>query len=167
MTKEKSYGPWYFLGIVILIYLVLLFIQPENILSSLNKTLTILKTIIPLFIIVIILMTITNYFIKPKWLIKHLGKDSGIKGWIVSIIGGMLSTGPVYLWLPLLNDLKKQGVRNAFLATFLYNRAIKLALLPVLIGYLGLLYTAVLTVFMIVASVLQGIITEKLIEVKI
>jgi uncharacterized membrane protein YraQ (UPF0718 family) len=70
------------------------------------------------------------------------------------------------MWYPLLSDLQKKGVKNSFIATFLYNRAIKPALLPLIIFYFGLAFTIVLTIVMIIASVFQGLIVEKILKNK-
>ena len=110
-------------------------------------------------------MVLINYFVKPKKLVQYLGKNAGLKGWIISIISGIISTGPIYMWYPLLNELQKKGIRNAYIVAFLYNRAIKPALLPLLILYFGLTYTIVLTIVMIIISILQGIIVEKFVGV--
>jgi len=166
MTSEKSYTGWYFLLIVIAIYITVLFITPEKVLKSLGVFVGIIIKVIPVIILVFVLMAITNYFIKPSFLVKFMGKKSGVLGWVIAIIAGIISTGPIYMWYPLLADLKKKGVRKGLIATFLYNRAIKIPLLPMIILYFGLPYTIVLTIVMIVVSVVQGLIIEKLVGVK-
>jgi len=166
MTSEKSYTGWYFLLIVIAIYIIVLFIAPEKVLKSLGVFVGIIIKVIPIIILVFILMAITNYFIKPSFLVKFMGKKSGVLGWIIAIITGIISTGPIYMWYPLLADLKKKGVRQGLIATFLYNRAIKIPLLPMIILYFGLPYTIILTIVMMIISVIQGLIIEKLVGVK-
>ena len=69
------------------------------------------------------------------------------------------------MWYPLLNDLQKQGVKNGFIATFLYNRAVKIPLLPVMILYFELKYVILLTAVMVLISVIQGLVVEKIMEV--
>lgn len=106
-------------------------------------------------------MVLIDYFIKPRILVKYTGKNAGLKGWVISIISGIISTGPIYIWYPMLKQLKKKGMKNSYIAAFLYNRAIKLPLLPLFIFYFGLTYTIVLTTIMIIVSIFQGIIVEK------
>lgn len=166
MTTEKNYSGWYFLGVVVLIYFIILLVNLKAFMSSLIFFKNILITVLPVLFLIFILMALTNYFVKPKFLIKYLGKNSGIKGWIISIIAGIISSGPIYMWYPLLNDLQKQGVKSGLIATFLYNRAVKIPLLPLLIFYFGIIYSLVLMFVMIIVSVLQGIIIEKIMEVK-
>lgn len=165
MVSQRSPIGNYFFLIVILIYLIIFLIKPEAISPSLKFFINLLKTIIPVFIIVFILIALINYFIEPKTLVKHLGKSVKAKGWIISIITGIISTGPIYMWYPLLSDLQKHKIRNGFIAAFLYCRAIKPALLPIMIFYFGLQFTIILTIVMIIMSILQGYTLEKIMEV--
>jgi len=155
---------WYFLGIVILFYVITGVFNLNLIFKSFIFTLKIIKNIIPVFIIVFSLLVFVNYYINPKTIAKYLGKSSGIKRWFFAVIGGIISTGPIYMWYPMLKELRNHGVNYGFISTFLYNRAVKPALIPLLIFYFGLKFTIILTGVMIVMSVLQGIIFEKMEE---
>ena len=93
-------------------------------------------------------------------MLKYLGKESGVKGWLLAITMGIVSHGPIYTWYPLLKELRNHGMRTGLLAVFLYNRAVKIPLLPIMIYYFGVVFVVVLTVYMIIASVIEG----KLIE---
>lgn len=162
---KKIENKYVFLILVGIIYLILFLVNQVVFKSSLNYFLNLLVKIIPIFILVFILMSIMNYFITPKFIIKHLGKK-GIKKWFYVIAGGILSTGPIYMWYPLLADLKNKGLNYGLIACFLYNRAIKIPLLPLMIFYFSLKYVIVLGIVMIFVSVIQGIILNKLMEVK-
>ena len=89
---------------------------------------------------------------------------SSFKKWVMSIVFGIISVGPLYIWYPLMKDLKEKGVEDKFIATFLYNRGIKLQWAPMLILYFGWTYTIVLLFVMTIFSVPQGIITQKLVK---
>ncbi len=160
--SEQSYVAWYFLLIVVILYFITGIFKIDVILPSLKFAFTILINVIPIFILVLVLMIVVNYYITPKAVNKHLGKSSGLKRWFIAIIGGIISTGPIYMWYPMLKELKKKGVNYGFIATFLYNRAVKLPLIPMIILYFGLTFTIILTIVMIIMSVIQGIIFEKL-----
>jgi len=82
------------------------------------------------------------------------------------IIGGMLSTGPIYMWYPLLADLRNRGLNYGLIACFLYNRAIKIPLLPIAIFYFGWKYIIILSFVMIFISIIQGILINKLLNVE-
>lgn len=162
MTTEKSYTGWYFLLGVVITYVVTAFINLDKVFLALSFFKNIFFNVIPVLFFIFVLMSLTNYFVKPKMIVKHLGKNSKFLGWIIVIFGGILSSGPIYMWYPLLNDLQKHGMRTAFIATFLYNRAVKIPLLPLIISYFGLQYTITLLVVMVLVSILQGIATEKI-----
>ena len=163
--KKQISGSWFFFLLVILAYVILFFINKELSLSSLNFFYNILIKIIPIFILVFILMSLVNYFFTPQFVLKHL-REKGIRKWIFIIIGGILSTGAIYMWYPLLADLKSKGLSYGLIACFLYNRAIKIPLLPLMIFYFSLKYVIILTFIMIFMSVVQGIIINKLMESK-
>jgi len=165
MKNKNNHIRWWFLSVVIIAYLITGLINKNIIASSFIFFFSIIKKIILVFIAVFILMVLTNYFFKPRKLMQYLGKNAGSKGWLISIMGGIISTGAIYMWYPLLNELQKKGMRTAYIAAFLYNRAIKPQLLPLLILYFGLAYTIVLTIIMIVISILQGVIVEKFVGV--
>ncbi len=158
---KKISGNWYFLIITILIYLFILIFKQDLFFSSLNFFNEIILKIIPIFILVFILMVLTNYFITPKFIMKHF-KEKGIKKWFFVILGGILSTGPIYLWYPLLENLKNKGLSYGLITCFLYNRAIKIPLLPIAIFYFGWKYILILSFVMIFMSVIQGMIINKL-----
>ena len=161
---EQSYIGWYFLIAVVVTYIIMSIFKPDALIPSLKFFLSIITKIIPIFILIFILMIIINRFVSSNKLAKHFGEKSGVKAWLVAIITGIISAGPIYLWYPLLNDLQKKGVNNGLIATFLYNRAIKIPLLPLMIFYFGLLYTIILTFITIIASVFHGLIVEKIVR---
>ncbi len=158
-------GSWYFLITIVSIYILFLIFRQEICLNSLIFFYQLIYKMIPIFIFIFILMTLSNYFITPEFIIKHL-KEKGIKKWFFMIVGGILSSGPIYMWYPLLADLKKRGLSRGVIACFLYNRAIKIPLLPLAIIYFSWQYILVLTIIMIIVSVIQGILINKLMEVK-
>jgi len=164
--KKTEQGPMglYFLLIIIGLYFITALFNFSLLITTFHFLITLLKQIIPVLFVVFVLMALINWLVSPEKLVKHLGKDAGFKGWMIAIFGGILSTGPIYAWYPLLQDMKSHGVREGFISAFIYNRAIKPALLPLLIVYFGLIYTLVLSVVMMIVSIFQGMIVEKIVE---
>ncbi len=163
--KGKKKGKpfeWYFLAIVWVLYGVLLLVDRTKTLRALNTSGDVLINIAPIILVVFILMGLMNYFMKPKAIAKHVGEESGAKGWGLAIAAGILSHGPIYVWYPLLKDLNDRGMRLGLVAAFLYNRSIKLPLLPVMIFYFGWAFVIILMLGMMLASVLEGKIIDIL-----
>lgn len=151
----------YFLGAMVAIYLVLFAVDTDNAVGSSKVTLGVLWNLVPILLAVVLLMGLFNLFLKPKGVSRYLGKGSGVKGWLLSISLGIISHGPIYVWYPLLGDLREKGMRSGLASAFLYNRAIKLPLLPVMIFYFGLPFVVVLLLLTVGASVIGG----KLLEI--
>lgn len=158
---------WYFLLGALLLCLAIAIFNPQKAIESLEFFISVIIKIIPIFILIFILLVLVDYLVKPKSIVKHLGRKAGLKGWLYSIIGGIISAGPIYMWYPLLKDIREKGGRYAFIAAFLYNRAIKIPLLPLFIYYFGLKFATILFFWMLVFSVIQGMIVERFMEVKI
>jgi len=160
--KRKWYKHYdlYFLVSVIFLYLILFFFDQESVYSSLKVTGNIFIQIIPILFFVIIFMALIDYFLHPKTVAKYVGKGSGIKGWFLAISTGIISHGPIYIWYPLLRDLRDKGMRSGLIAAFLYSRAIKIPLLPLMVYYFGALFVVVLLPYMVIASLIEGQIIE-------
>ena len=150
------------LGITAVLYLAAFVLAPENGMKALAAAGTTLKTIAPILLAVFFLMALLNTFVKPKKIAKHIGRESGLKGWIIALTGGVLSHGPGYVWYPMLADLRDHGARNGLVVAFFYARAIKLPWLPVMIGYFGLSFTLLLSLYIVLGAWLQGLIADKL-----
>ena len=157
--KELSYG-LYFLGFVLILYLVLYLLEPASIQKALRASGEVLVIVAPILVIIIGFMGALNYFFTPKSVSKYVGQGSGVKGWLLAIATGILSHGPIYIWYPLLQELRDEGMRSGLVVAFLYNRAIKLPHLPLMIYYFGTVFVVVLLVYMVIASVIEGKLLE-------
>jgi len=158
-VKERKGAPYhgvYFLGLVVFVYSLLFLFQPEKIKLSLKISTDVLLQILPSLLLIILLMGIMNYFVNPETVSKYVGKGSGIKGWLLAIFTGILSHGPVYVWYPLLKDLRNQGMKSGLIAAFLYSRAIKIPLLPLMFYNFGIPFVVILICYIVVASIVQG-----------
>jgi len=158
---RKKRGGWWFLLVTVIFYVILFFYKPELTQASLRHFITLLESIAPILLVVMLFMWLLDVLVTPKQIQSILGNKSGIHGWIISIIGGVLSHGPVYAWYPLLVNLQKQGTRPAYIATFLYARSIKLPWLPMLAHYFGTTYMLLFTFFLVLFAPVVGWITER------
>ncbi len=151
---------YYFLALMVAVYTAVYFTVPKLFYEALEGTYSILLKVLPILILVFIFLFLFELFVKPEMVKKNLGEHAGIKGWFFSIGTGILSSGPIYVWYPLLSDLRKSGMRTSFISTFLYSRAVKLPLLPVMVHYFGITYTAVFAIYMLGTSIVVGHLTE-------
>ncbi len=165
MKNKKISKTKLFLLVMLGIYLILLIFNKELFLSSSKFFLTNILKIIPAFALVFILMTTANYFITPEKILKF-SQRKGIRKWFFMSFAGIISTGPPYLWYPLLSKLRKQGLSEGLITTYLYNRAIAIAFIPLLIFYFSAKYAIVLYILITAAAIVQGKIMNKLFHPK-
>lgn len=159
-TKNKI--GYIMLAIVCTLYIVLYFFNADKTVASLFASLNVLKMIVPLLLIVFFLMALLNTFINQKSIAKHLGEDSGAKGWFIALFGGILSTGPGYIWYPMLQELRNKGALDGLIVAFIYARAIKLTWLPLMLSYFGISFTIVLSFYTVLGAWVQGVIANRL-----
>lgn len=155
-----------FLLVIVSLYTLTFLVNAKLALNALAFSTNLLHQLLPVLLLVFALMFVSNLLVKPEWIRANVGRDSGLRGWAVAVVGGILSVGPIYVWYALLRDLKTMGMRTALIAVFLYNRGIKLPLLPLMIHYFGITFTLVLAIYMTLFSLLSGVLVEKIVERK-
>ena len=172
-AKKKDKNPqsrlviFIFPAVVAAFYGLAFFLVPHRSIHALHFSLKMLFKLVPVLLLVFFLIFLANLLIKPHWIQNHVGQDSGLKGYLVAIISGIISVGPIYAWYEMLRDFRKKGMRTALIAAFLYSRAVKLPLLPLMLYYFGAAYTIILSFYMILFSAVSGMLTEKLASIKI
>lgn len=138
--------------------------DPALALAALKYFTVILAKVVPVLALVFVVLFLTNLFLKPERIRRHLGSESGLRGWFYAVVGGIFISGPPYVLYPMLGELQKHGARNALIATMLYNRNVKIHFLPAIIYYFGLRYTVVLSVYILLFSLVNGKLLEMLVK---
>ena len=162
-TDHKPRAGLYFLGLVLLAYLVAGLLEAQRTLAALTLVASMLTALVPALLLVFIFIFVSNLLIRPDWVRRQLGQDSGFRGWLVAVISGLLSVGPVYPWYALLGELREKGMRTALIAVFLYSRGVKLPLMPMLTHYFGLSFTLLLAAYLTLFSLASGLIMQRII----
>lgn len=157
----RERGGWIFLAAVAGLYGITGVASPAVALEALYAFGSLLARVLPVLLLVFGLLFLASLFLERAWLVRNLGRASGAGGWALTVLCGILSAGPLYAWYPLLGELKEKGVSGALIAVFLYSRALKLPLLPLMAHYFGLAYTVILSACIIAFSVLSGLLMRK------
>ena len=150
--------------LIAICYLFLFLVYPPIFWKSFLFSLDVFLKILPILLFVFITMFIFNLFLDLNIIKKFVGKESGWKGWLVSILVGILSSGPIYLWYPLVADLREKGMRTSLVSCFLYKLSVKSPLFPLMIFYFGLGFTIIFNLLIIAFSIISGLIVEKLVD---
>ena len=160
--KEKISTNWLFFIVAVISSIVLFLLFPDQFGKFIQIFIKLILDILPTFALVLAFIFVFDLVLTPKKIISLLGKGSGVKGWVFAIVLGIMSSGPVYMWYPLIEELQKEGMRNSLAITFLYNRAIKIPLMPMIIFYFGLPFLIIMSILMIVFSIINGYVGEKI-----
>ncbi|WP_024790366.1 permease [Lebetimonas sp. JH292] len=149
-----------FLTSVIIIYTIVAVFNYDKFVFALGNSEKILIRIIPILLVVVLITAIINYFVSPKKLIKYFSNKK--MGYLIALIAGVVSHGPMYGWYPLIENLKKRGLNYGYIATFFYARAIKVPLLPIMLNYFGWKFTFFISLYTLIAALMEGLIIDKI-----
>jgi uncharacterized membrane protein YraQ (UPF0718 family) len=130
----------------------------KTIYQSFTKSFIEMITFIPFLFIIVGLFDV--WFPKEK-IEKHIGKDSGIKGILTVIVLAMLQAGPLYGAFPVAYILYKKGasIKNIFIYLGAFS-TLKIPMLGIEIGYLGLKFTLARTLVALPLFILIGYFME-------
>jgi len=161
----KLAGRWQFLLLMVAVYLLLGGgLNPDLAAKALAGFKSMFLKVVPILGLVFIALFLVNLLLNPERIKRHLGGESGLKGWFWAVIGGILISGPPYVLYPMLGEFRKHGARNSLIAVYLYNRNVKIPFLPVMAYYFGVRYTVIVSLLIILFSLLNGLIIGRLTE---
>jgi uncharacterized membrane protein YraQ (UPF0718 family) len=164
-SKKSSFNAKYvFLIVICLAYLVASLINAEKATLAFKNFLIHFFSFLPIFVVMMIMMQLVQLFVHKKDLISKLKKISGKKQKFVYILAGIFSMGPLYVWFPLLKNLKDKNISMGNLASFIYARSIKPIFFPVLFYYFDWKYILSLFISLFIFALIQGFVVDYLLE---
>lgn len=109
-----------------------------------------------------ILVGLFDVWVPRERIEKHIGRDSGLVGSLWVILLATFQAGPLYGAFPVAYILSKKGasVRNIFIYLGAFS-CLKIPLLTFEIGFLGLKFSLLRTLFSLPVFFIIGIIMEK------
>ncbi len=144
-----------FFGVIFLLALSL-FLVPGNLATNVFRRFNALFIhVFPGIVLVFLLIFAFNLFLEEEKIKKYFSAKKG-KNRIWAVGLGVLSGGPIYAWYPLLADLRKKGLDDFLIVSFLYGRAIKLPMIPFLFFYFSVKIVVIWTLVMVVFAFLNG-----------
>ena len=151
-----------FLLLVAVFYLTLWWIMPEKTAVAFQISIDFFYRLLLPFFLVFCFMVALNLFLTPPQFEKFTQKGTGVKPTLVAAIAGILSTGPIFAWYPILKELRDRGAAPSLMAVFLVNRAVKPALLPMMISLFGWPFVLLFTLLTVAASFCVGFCMNRL-----
>jgi uncharacterized membrane protein YraQ (UPF0718 family) len=110
---------------------------------------------------IFILIGILDVWIPKEKVEKHIGKESGIKGIFWVVLLATLQAGPLYAAFPVAYLLWKKGcgIKNIFIYLGAFS-TLKIPMLTFEIGFLGLKFSLLRTLFTLPTFILIGYLME-------
>lgn len=153
------------LGFVSSVTIVLLSIFPENrgdVITSSWEFFVEMMLILPA---VMVLMGLFTVFVPKDLVVKHLGRESGLRGVFIAIVMGTLPTGPLYIAFPIASALLKKGARVSNIVVFLSAwSCIKLPQELVELEFLGVRFMLARLALTVVFAILMGLAIEQILS---
>ena len=151
--------------VILIIYIALAIWMPPIAKSSTKVSLDYFKEMALILPPVFILMGLIEIWIPKDKIEKWLGKDSGVKGAIISVALGTLPTGPLYVSFPMTASLLRSGASVANMVLFLGSwAALKIPQLMIEIKFLGLPFTLLRFTLTLVTLIIIGFIMEIILK---
>ncbi len=164
MKKSQKIHLTIFLGFIIFV-LISYFIDFQ---SGLNSGLSFVKVFLSMFKILpcaFILIALFEVWIKRETVIKHLGKNSGVKAYLWVLILAGFSVGGLFVALPLAETLHKKGASLSVIFAYLgFSGIVRIPMTIFEISFLGLKFTAVRLLVTIPLYLFFGIIFGRILE---
>ena len=97
------------LVLVALVYMLLLIFSPSKAIGGFKNSLYYVKEMLIIMPIIFMLTALIEAWVPRQVIINSFGKDSGIKGAVLSFIFGSFSAGPIYAAFPVCKTLINKG----------------------------------------------------------
>lgn len=117
---------------------------------------------------VMVVMGLFTVWVSKDAVVKHLGKTSGVRGFLLSLFLGALPTGPLYVAFPLAASLLKKGARISNIVIFLSAwSCIKLPQEMVELQFLGVEFMVLRLILTVVFVIIMALVIEKVMDKKV
>ena len=165
MSMLKKVKENLFAILVAAAYLAMFIFRPNTGVDSLKNSIYYIKEMLMIMPVVFVLTALLDQWVPKKKIIQYLGKKSGAKGVLFSLLLGSVSAGPVYAAFPLCVMLHKKGASVRNLVVILSAWAvIKIPMLLNEMKFLGLKFMVIRWILTVAAIVVFSWITAKIVK---
>lgn len=98
---------------------ILYFFRQDMALQSLNTSLNSVKTMLGILPPLLIIVNSIDTLVSKEIILKHMGENAGIRGYIWALILGTFAAGPLYAAFPIAAILSRKGAHLSYIIFFL------------------------------------------------
>lgn len=154
-----------FLIVVAAAYILMFIIKPDMGVTSIKNSAYYIKEMLMIMPVIFVLTALLDTWIAKEKITKYLGKESKVKGIILSFVLGSISAGPIYAAFPMCVMLHKKGASVRNLVIILSSWAvIKVPMLLNEAKFMGIKFMAIRWVLTVIAIVVFSWITAKIVK---
>ena len=154
-----------FLILIATSYILLFVIKPDMGVTSIKNSAYYIKEMLMIMPVIFVLTALLDTWIAKEKITKYLGKESKVKGIILSFVLGSISAGPIYAAFPMCVMLHKKGASVRNLVIILSSWAvIKVPMLLNEAKFLGIKFMAIRWVLTVIAIVVFSWIAAKIVK---
>lgn len=160
LLKKNSFA-----SLILLAYAILFTIRPDMGVSAIKNSGYYIKEMLIIMPVIFVLTALLDSWVPKHTIMKYLGKESRIKGLVLSFVLGAISAGPIYAAFPLCVMLHKKGASIRNLVIILSSWAvIKIPMLINEVKFLGMEFMAVRWALTVIAIIIFSWITSKIVK---
>jgi uncharacterized membrane protein YraQ (UPF0718 family) len=115
---------------------------------------------LPIIAAVFASIGLLNVWVDKKKVAAALGERAGLAAMVMASLAGTIIVGPVYVIFPLMKVLREHGARWAVIGTVLTAWAVKIPMVPMEIGMLGIRFSLARILLVVVAAIPIGLLLE-------
>ena len=130
-------------SITFLFYVIVFFYNKELFFKGLLNSWGFIREMLEILPAVMIISGLIGVWVPKEVIIKNFGKDSGVKGKLISVFIGSVSAGPIYAAFPFAQTLLTKGASISNIVIIISSWAVmKIPMLIVEAKFLGLTFAA-------------------------
>ncbi|WP_312047460.1 permease [Anaerotignum sp.] len=154
-----------FLIVVAVAYTLIFVIKPGMGVTSIKNSAYYIKEMFMIMPVIFVLTALLDTWVAKEKITKYLGKESKIKGIVLSFVLGSISAGPIYAAFPMCVMLHKKEASVRNLVIILSSWAvIKVPMLLNEAKFLGMKFMAIRWVLTVIAIVVFSWIAAKIVK---
>ena len=151
-------------SIVFILFMILSVVIDYNPGMAMGRNLvTFLIQMIKIIPLTFILIGLFEVWVKRETIEKHMGQESGIRGFFWAILLASTTVGGLYVAFPVAGALKNKGAGNSIIFTYLGAAAIcRIPMTAFEINFLGVKFTLIRLIISIPLIIISSIILGRI-----